>query len=159
MQHAAIRYRYFGLYCHHHAGTIYIACEVHMPTASEILDDLHKSLGVPSAGEMLFSTLTAACLASSVSAATIDIAARQDDTSGYRIHNLTLDTPWTSLVGTNPWPEYPRPRLQRSLWKNLNGVWRYRNGADGDLQSPPFGQTLEDPVLVPFCLESALSGT
>lgn len=108
---------------------------------------------------MLFSTFVAACLASSVSAATIDIAPRQGDPSGYSINNLTLGTPWTDKVGTNPWPEYPRPRLQRSLWKNLNGVWRYRNGAEGDLQSPPFGQQLDSPVLVPFCLESALSGT
>jgi hypothetical protein len=48
--------------------------------------------------------------------------------------------------------------LQRTLWKNLNGVWRYRNAAAGDLASPPFGQRLEAPVLVPYCLESALSG-
>src|SRR5690242_17037318 len=98
---------------------------------------------------MLFSAFAATCLASSISAASIDIAARQDN-SDYKIGNVTLDTEWTSKVGTNPWPEYPRPRLQRSLWKNLNGVWRYRNGAAGDLQSPPFGQRLEAPVLVPF---------
>jgi hypothetical protein len=95
-------------------------------------------------------------LATSTFAATI--APRQNTDTDYKIGNITLDTPWTDKVGTNPWPEYPRPRLQRSLWKNLNGVWRYRNAAEGDLDSPPFGQRLEDPVLVPFCLESALSG-
>jgi hypothetical protein len=79
-------------------------------------------------------------------------------TADYKIKNLTLDTPWTEKVGTNPWPEYPRPRLQRSLWKNLNGVWGYRNASEGDLASPPFGESFQDPVLVPFCLESALSG-
>ena len=105
---------------------------------------------------MLFFGVTAAWLASSTLAATV--APRQNNETDYKIGNITLDTPWTSKVGTNPWPEYPRPRLQRSKWKNLNGVWRYRNAAAGDLSSPPFGQTLEDPVLVPFCLESALSG-
>jgi beta-galactosidase/beta-glucuronidase len=105
---------------------------------------------------MLFWGTAAAWLASSTFAATI--APRQNNNTDYKIGNITLDTPWTEKVGTNPWPEYPRPRLQRSLWKNLNGVWRYRNAAAGDLDSPPFGERLENPVLVPFCLESALSG-
>jgi hypothetical protein len=100
--------------------------------------------------------LVAALLTSSTSAASI--APRQSNETDYKIGNITLDTPWTDKVGTNPWPEYPRPRLQRSQWKNLNGVWRYRNASDGELRSPPFGQRLEAPVLVPFCLESALSG-
>lgn len=100
--------------------------------------------------------IAAACLAAGTFAASI--TPRQNSGSDYKIGNLTLDTPWTSKVGTNPWPEHPRPRLQRDRWKNLNGVWRYRNASDGELNSPPFGQTLENPVLVPFCLESALSG-
>jgi hypothetical protein len=106
---------------------------------------------------MLFSSgLAAACLASASFASTITPRLTTD--TDYKIGNITLDTPWTSTVGTNPWPEYPRPRLQRSLWKNLNGVWWYRDGKEGELENPPFGQTLEAPVLVPFCLESALSG-
>jgi hypothetical protein len=108
--------------------------------------------------KMLLLGTAAAWLASSTFAATI--APRQiNNNTDYKIGNITLDTPWTERVGTNPWPEYPRPRLQRSLWKNLNGVWRYRNAAEGDLDSPPFGERLEAPVLVPFCLESALSGS
>jgi hypothetical protein len=83
---------------------------------------------------------------------------QSDDDTDYKIGETPLKTNWTDTVGTNPWPEYPRPLLQRSEWKNLNGVWRYRNATDGSLQSPPFGQKLENPVLVPFCLESALSG-
>jgi hypothetical protein len=106
--------------------------------------------------KMLFTGLAAAWFVSSTIAATI--APRQNNNTDYKIGNITLDTPWTDKVGTNPWPEYPRPRLQRSRWKNLNGVWRYRNAAEGDIRSPPFGQRLEAPVLVPFCLESALSG-
>jgi hypothetical protein len=104
----------------------------------------------------LISAFTTAWLASGIFAAIL--TPRQNNNTDYKIGPITLDTPWTDKVGTNPWPEYPRPRLQRSRWKNLNGVWRYRNAAKGDLDSPPFGQRLENPVLVPFCLESALSG-
>lgn len=70
-----------------------------------------------------------------------------------------LDTDWTSKVGTNPWPEYPRPQLERSEWKNLNGIWQYQNAPGLDaVQAPPFGQALTNEVLIPSCLESALSG-
>lgn len=82
---------------------------------------------------------------------------RANDTD-YILKKGPLDTPWTEKVGTNPWPEYPRPQLQRSDWKNLNGVWRYKNASAGDDKSPPSGVVLPEPVLVPFCLESALSG-
>ncbi len=82
----------------------------------------------------------------------------QNIEAGYKLGFTPLKTPWTDKVGTNPWPEYPRPRLQRSAWKNLNGVWRYRNADDNALSNPPFGETLEKLVLVPACLESALSG-
>ncbi|KAF7134020.1 hypothetical protein CNMCM5793_005600 [Aspergillus hiratsukae] len=70
-----------------------------------------------------------------------------------------LDTPWTDKVGTNPWPEYPRPQLERSEWQNLNGIWQYQNAAGLEaVQAPPFGQALANEVLIPSCLESALSG-
>lgn len=88
------------------------------------------------------------------------IVARQDNNNNtdYKLGPTPLKTRWTDTVGTNPWPEYPRPLLQRPNWKNLNGVWRYQNTTNGSDVSPPFGQRLERPVLVPFCLESALSG-
>ncbi|ORY14033.1 family 2 glycoside hydrolase [Clohesyomyces aquaticus] len=81
---------------------------------------------------------------------------RANDT-GYVLQRGPLDTPWTSEVGTNPWPDYPRPQLQRSEWKNLNGVWRWQNATEAEGVSPPAGN-LTSAVLVPFCLESALSG-
>jgi hypothetical protein len=102
-----------------------------------------------------FLGFAAAVLASGTLATTVVL---QDNEIDYKILNATLTTPWTDDAGKNPWPEYPRPRLQRPRWKNLNGVWGYRNGNESDLNSPPFGQLLELPVLVPFCLESALSG-
>ncbi|RDW57760.1 putative hydrolase [Coleophoma crateriformis] len=77
----------------------------------------------------------------------------------YAVKQPPLTTDWTYTVGTNPWPEYPRPQLERSDWLNLNGIWTYQNASSLDaVNSPPFGQTLQNEVLVPSCLESALSG-
>ncbi|MBV8156125.1 MAG: hypothetical protein JO278_00615, partial [Dyella sp.] len=73
-----------------------------------------------------------------------------------------LATPWTAEVSPgNALPEYPRPQLARpSLehpqWVSLNGLWQYAP-ADGK-GAPPFGQTLKDQVLVPYPIESVLSG-
>lgn len=79
--------------------------------------------------------------------------------SKYSVKQPPLTTPWTYKAGTNPWPEYPRPQLQRSEWQNLNGIWKYQNASSLDaVNSPPFGQTLAREVLVPSCLESGLSG-
>lgn len=77
----------------------------------------------------------------------------------YSIQTPPLDTDWTYEVGTNPWPQYPRPKLVRSEWQSLNGIWTYANATDHkSLKHPPFNKTLSHEVLVPFCLESGLSG-
>ncbi|MDQ3788920.1 MAG: glycoside hydrolase family 2, partial [Actinomycetota bacterium] len=68
-----------------------------------------------------------------------------------------LTTPWTHLVGPdNALPEYPRPQLTRPEWKNLNGVWEFAGAAEGE--APPIGQSLDERILVPYPVESALSG-
>ncbi|MFC7758533.1 sugar-binding domain-containing protein [Catellatospora bangladeshensis] len=68
-----------------------------------------------------------------------------------------LTTPWTSQVSlTNPLPEYPRPQLTRPDWQSLNGQWQFAGASS--LASPPFGQTLAETALVPYPIESALSG-
>ncbi|GMF67175.1 unnamed protein product [Aspergillus oryzae] len=77
----------------------------------------------------------------------------------YAVKEPPLTTPWTDKAGTDPWPEYPRPQLERSEWKNLNGIWQYQDAQSlAALDSPPFGQPLAHEVLVPSCLESGLSG-
>jgi len=77
----------------------------------------------------------------------------------YAVQEPPLTTDWTYKLGTNPWPEYPRPQLERAKWQNLNGLWTYQNAASLDaLNSPPFNQTLANEVLIPSCLESAISG-
>jgi hypothetical protein len=55
----------------------------------------------------------------------------------------------------NVLPEYPRPQLVRKEWLNLNGLWQYQPGAASD--ALPTGK-LDKTILVPFPVESALSG-
>lgn len=77
----------------------------------------------------------------------------------YTVKTPPLTTNWTYTVGTNPWPEYPRPKLQRTQWQSLNGIWTYANASSLEaVKAPPFNKTLPQEVLVPFCLESGLSG-
>ncbi|MHA3704518.1 LamG-like jellyroll fold domain-containing protein [Jatrophihabitans sp. YIM 134969] len=73
-----------------------------------------------------------------------------------------LTTPWSTQVGPdNALPDYPRPQLARPSaaspqWTNLNGLWQY--AASDGYTPPPVGRTLADRVLVPYPVESALSG-
>ena len=59
-----------------------------------------------------------------------------------------------SVTPENTWQEYPRPQMQREDWMNLNGLWEYsiRN------RTAPAPSSYDGNILVPFCLESALSG-
>ena len=51
-------------------------------------------------------------------------------------------------------PEYPRPQLVRNDWQNLNGLWDYAI-APKSAEKP---SAYEGKILVPFPIESALSG-
>ena len=53
------------------------------------------------------------------------------------------------ISGEGPRPEYPRPRLRRPDWINLNGEWEFGAGS-----RPAFDRH----IVVPFCAESQLSG-
>ncbi|KAG6039427.1 hypothetical protein E4U41_002669 [Claviceps citrina] len=77
----------------------------------------------------------------------------------YKVQKPPLDTDWTYNVGTNPWPEHPRPQLRRENWQNLNGIWTY----DKDDQKaapawPPQVQAFSREIMIPSCVESGLSG-
>ncbi len=59
-----------------------------------------------------------------------------------------------------PRPEYPRPQFERTDWLNLNGTWSYEfdfseSGMERDLFK---SEGFKDPIIVPFCPESPLSG-
>jgi hypothetical protein len=64
-------------------------------------------------------------------------------------------TKWAEEVSPeNVWQEYPRPQLVRDSWMNLNGLWDYALLA----KSAPEPTKFQGKILVPFCIESALSG-
>ena len=66
-----------------------------------------------------------------------------------------LVTRWAKEVKPeNAHREYPRPQLQREAWTNLNGLWDYAI-AGKDAERP---QAFTGKILVPFPVESALSG-
>jgi hypothetical protein len=75
----------------------------------------------------------------------------------WQMKQAPLMTQWAALVDTNnPLPEYPRPQLVRTNWLNLNGIWQFQAGATND--PVPTGQTLSSQILVPYPMESAISG-
>jgi hypothetical protein len=68
-----------------------------------------------------------------------------------------LMTPWARQVTPEKvHPEYPRPQMVRKDWLNLNGVWQLERRED--TAAPVPGKELSERILVPFPVESALSG-
>jgi hypothetical protein len=68
-----------------------------------------------------------------------------------------LQTRWTKdVTPEKALPEYPRPQMVRKDWQNLNGLWQFDLGEKD--QAAPLGKDLADQILVPFCVESQLSG-
>ena len=66
-----------------------------------------------------------------------------------------IQTPWDAKAAVAvPFPEYPRMQLVRDEWQNLNGKWDYA------ITSKDAGEPAawEGKILVPFCIESELSG-
>jgi beta-galactosidase/beta-glucuronidase len=64
-----------------------------------------------------------------------------------------LRTPWVPETPI-PLSEYPRPQLTRPGWINLNGKWDYTILP----ASSTHPETFEGSILVPFAVESLLSG-
>lgn len=65
-----------------------------------------------------------------------------------------IKTPWAAdVTPENVHQEYPRPQMIRQTWQNLNGLWDY---AITSVEEVSF--TSEGKILVPFAVESSLSG-
>ncbi len=66
-----------------------------------------------------------------------------------------IKTPWAETIDVeNVWGEYPRPIMERSDWKNLNGLWQYAIVPAGENNPKKW----DGEILVPFAVESSLSG-
>ena len=67
-----------------------------------------------------------------------------------------MKTRWAAEVSPeNVLPEYPRPTMSRNDWLNLNGLWQYGFTTAASTKEPA---VYEGNILVPFPLESSLSG-
>jgi hypothetical protein len=77
--------------------------------------------------------------------------------SGANHSTYELRTKWADDVSShNAHPEYPRPQLTRGAWQNLNGSWQFAAAKAGE--QPPVGKKLAEKILVPYPVESQLSG-
>lgn len=66
-----------------------------------------------------------------------------------------IKTKWADAINpADVLPEYPRPIMERSSWKNLNGLWQY---AITEIDKPA-PTKFDGDILVPFAVESSLSG-
>lgn len=78
-------------------------------------------------------------------------------TTTWKIAGDRIKSPWADSVNANNvLPEYPRPQLQRTAWTNLNGLWQYSILPKDQQTTMP--ATFQGNILVPFAVESALSG-
>ena len=89
-----------------------------------------------------------------------------------------IRTEWASKINVNNvLPEYPRPLMERADWLNLNGLWDYAivpaedkcDSSGNSLVSEAYKpdivpascqkpEKFDGKILVPFCVESSLSG-
>jgi len=74
---------------------------------------------------------------------------------GWEMKPVTIQSRWAKDVSPdNALKEYPRPQMVRGNWTNLNGLWDYTITAKNAAKP----STYEGQILVPYPLESALSG-
>ncbi|KAH0793872.1 Glycosyl hydrolases family 2 [Histomonas meleagridis] len=65
-----------------------------------------------------------------------------------------LMTPYAEKMSRDlPWNEYPRPQFKRDSFFNLNGKWNYKITSSNVIP-----ENIDGEILVPFPLESILSG-
>jgi beta-galactosidase/beta-glucuronidase len=99
---------------------------------------------------LLFVTLCFPCFQIALAAGGGDLFSDR-----WSMQPVPLQTRWAADVSPdNALPEYPRPQMVRSQWQNLNGLWEYAITRWDDAMPLQF----DGKILVPFAIESALSG-
>lgn len=74
----------------------------------------------------------------------------------WEMKQARIMTPWAEQIDPkNVLGEYPRPQMMRPTWTNLNGVWDFTKVDDMTYNS---SQKYDQKILVPFPMESAISG-
>lgn len=97
--------------------------------------------------------LAAAALAAAGIASLPGRAAAADWSPG----RAPIRTRWAAKVDPRaPHPEHPRPQMERTEWLTLNGIWELEIVSEKG--PPPVGRELPGRILVPFPVESSLSG-
>jgi beta-galactosidase/beta-glucuronidase len=85
------------------------------------------------------------------------IAVLHGQNSSWKMVGGRIASPWAEKVNpASVLAEYPRPHLQRGSWKNLNGLWQYAVLPKSESDQAP--ASFQGNILVPFAIESALSG-
>lgn len=86
-----------------------------------------------------------------------DVRILSANSLGWRPAEAAIMTPWgEQIVPEHVLEEYPRPQMQRGEWMNLNGLWDFTKGVHNDTYDAK--REFERKILVPFPVESALSG-
>jgi hypothetical protein len=89
-------------------------------------------------------------------AAAVPIVSRGEE-AGSRTPQGPMLTRWGKALDIqNVLPEYPRPQMVRRQWLNLNGPWQFAPAQEQE--AAPLGRELPRAIVVPFPVESVLSG-
>ncbi len=92
-----------------------------------------------------------------IMASVIGLVGVQNVQCEWKMGNGPLMTKWAKEVSPkNALPDYPRPQMVRKDWLNLNGIWEFSIANPNE--PVPTGKTLPEEILVPYPVESALSG-
>ncbi|MGN6618746.1 MAG: glycoside hydrolase family 2 protein [Ilyomonas sp.] len=87
----------------------------------------------------------------------IVVQSLQAQKNDWKIAGDKITSPWADSVNpSSVLPEYPRPQMQRNEWQNLNGLWEYAVLTKDEAENMP--TSFQGNILVPFAIESALSG-
>jgi beta-galactosidase/beta-glucuronidase len=71
----------------------------------------------------------------------------------------SIMTPWSENINPDDlFNEYPRPQMVRDNWVNLNGIWDFAKNNNSKIGSYSDFTNYSKKILVPFPIESALSG-